>query len=120
LIPSEGAGYLPQPRAAIERALTHYEPTEPGQVGAIHHPGWGGSRSDFQPFPYPSYTEALVGMLKDTLVEGDTAFLRALDAKRVHAELVDDRFARKAIAAAGGAGRFGLDAGWQRRENIEL
>ena len=119
LLSSEGAGYLPQPRAAIERALTHYEAAEYGHTGAIHHPGWGGSRIDFQPFPYPSYTEALVGLLKDTLVEGDTTFLRALDPKRVHAELVDDRFARKAVAAAGGAGRFGLDASWRRRETIE-
>jgi NitT/TauT family transport system substrate-binding protein len=119
LLSSEGAGYLPQPRAAIERALTHYDASEYGRTGAIQHPGWGASRIDFQPFPYPSYTEALVGLLKDTLVEGDTTFLRALDPKRVHAELVDDRFARKAVAAAGGAASFGLDPGWQRREHIE-
>jgi NitT/TauT family transport system substrate-binding protein len=119
LLSNEGAGYLPQPRDAIERALTHYDAAEYGPPGAIHHAAWGSSRIDFQPFPYPSYTETLVGLLKDTLVEGDTAFLRALDPKRVHADLVDDRFARKAIAAAGGAGRFGVDASWRRRENIE-
>jgi NitT/TauT family transport system substrate-binding protein len=119
LLSSDGAGYLPQPRPAIERALSHYDLTEYGKSGAVHHPGWDQARIDFQPFPFPSYTERLVSLLKDTLVEGDTKFLRDLDPRKAHAALVDDRFARQAVAAAGGPARLGLPASWKRDERID-
>jgi NitT/TauT family transport system substrate-binding protein len=85
----------------------------------VHHPGWDQARIDFQPFPFPSYTERLVSLLKDTLVEGDTKFLRDLDPRKAHAALVDDRFARQAVAAAGGPARLGLPASWKRDERID-
>ena len=119
LLSSEGAGYLPQPRAAIERALLHYDPAEYGPTGAIRHPDWSQARIDFQPFPFPSYTEKLVALLKETLVEGDTRFLRALDPRLVHATLVDDRFARQALGAAGGAAHLGIEPSLNRQERIE-
>lgn len=119
LLSSEGAGYLPQPRAAIERALSHYDPAEYGPTGAILHPDWSHARIDFQPFPFPSYTEKLVALLKETLVEGDTRFLRELDPRRAHAALVDDRFARQAVAAAGGAAQLGLEPTLSRQERID-
>ena len=119
LLSKEDGGYLPQPRAAIERALSHYDQTEyGGPAGAIRHPEWGGHRIDFQPFPFPSYTEKLITLLKQTLVEGDTAFLQKLDPAQAHAALVDDRFARQAINAAGGPERLGLDASWRRTEKL--
>lgn len=37
--------------------------------GAIRHADWQERRIDFQPYPYPSYTEELVRRLKDTLIE---------------------------------------------------
>jgi NitT/TauT family transport system substrate-binding protein len=119
LLSSEGAGYLPQPRAAIERALSHYDPAEYGPTGAIRHPDWGQARIDFQPFPFPSYTEKLVVLLKETLVEGDTRFLQALDPRLVHAALVDDRFARQALAAVGGAAHLGIEPSLSRPERID-
>ena len=119
LLSSEGAGYLPQPRAAIERALSHYDPAEYGPTGAIRHPDWSQARIDFQPFPFPSYTEKLVALLKETLVEGDTRFLQALDPRLVHAALVDDRFARQALAAVGGAARLGIEPSLTRQERID-
>ncbi|MFL5304918.1 MAG: ABC transporter substrate-binding protein [Polyangia bacterium] len=119
LLSRDGAGYLPQPRAAIERALSHYDLGEYGPTGAIRHKEWGQARIDFQPFPFPSYTERLVALLKETLVEGDTRFLRELDAKQAHAALVDDRFARQAVAAVGGPAHLGLPTGWTRQERID-
>jgi NitT/TauT family transport system substrate-binding protein len=116
----EGGDYLPQPLPVIERAMTHYEQATYGPSGAIRHPEWGSSRIDFQPFPYPTYTEALVKLLKETAVEGDDAFLRALDPARAHAALVEDRFARTAIQAVGGAGRFGIGADLSREERITV
>jgi NitT/TauT family transport system substrate-binding protein len=118
LLSSEGHKYLPQPRPVIERALSYYDVAEYGPTGAIRHQDWQTSRIGFQPFPYPSYTEALVRALRETVVEGDAAFLAGLDPASVHGTLVDDRFARAAIEAAGGAERFGVDAALQREERI--
>ncbi len=115
---SEGHGYLPQPRPVIERALTYYDESEYGPTGAIQHTDWDTARIGFQPFPYASYTEALVRELKKTVVEGDAAFLAGLDPADVHGALVDDRFARVAIEAAGGAARFDVDPSLQREERI--
>jgi NitT/TauT family transport system substrate-binding protein len=116
LLSKDGQGYLPQARDVIERALADHEATDHAASGAVQHADWRSARIDFEPFPFPSYTEKLVTLLKDTLVEGDTRFLTDLDPKRVHAALVDDRFARVAIAAAGGAAAFGVDPTLERRE----
>lgn len=118
LLSADGHKYLPQPRAVIERALMHYDQPEYGTDGAIRHPEWETARIDFQPFPYPSYTEALVEQLRATVVEGDSSFLESLNGADVHRQLVDDRFARVAIQEAGGAAVFGVDAALTRDERI--
>ena len=118
LLSSEGNNYLPQPKAAIARALTHYDLAEYGPPGAIIHPDFTKQRIDFQPFPFATYTELLVKLLKETKVEGDVEFLQKLDPAAVHASLVDERFARAAIEASGGLPRFGLEA-LTRRERLE-
>lgn len=113
-------GYLPQPLAAIERAFTHYDHEHYGPSGAIRHPEWGSARIDFVPYPYPSYTEALVRFLQDTYVEGERAFLARLDPKEAHGRLVDDTFVRKALDQVGGLAAFGLPNEWTRTEVISL
>ncbi|MDD2729436.1 hypothetical protein [Malikia sp.] len=50
--------------------------------GAIRHPEWKEERIDFQPYPFPSYTEKMVELLKLTKVEGDGAFIASLDPKK--------------------------------------
>jgi NitT/TauT family transport system substrate-binding protein len=112
LLSADGGNYLPQPRAAIERALTHYDVNEygPNGTGAIKHADWGSQRIDFEPFPYPTYTAELVRAMKETIIDGDQSFLNNLDPAAAHAQVVDDRFARAAIAAVGGAAKFGIDA----------
>ncbi|MGQ0608728.1 MAG: ABC transporter substrate-binding protein [Chloroflexota bacterium] len=119
LLSADGEGYLPQPVPAIERALTHYDHGEYVGSGAISHPEWETERIGFQPFPFPTYTEELVRLLKETTVEGETAFLDELDPASVHAELVEERFARQAIDELGGAAAFGLADGLSRTEQIE-
>ena len=47
--------------------------------GAIRHGDWDERRIDFQPYPFPSYTEELVRRLRDTLIEADRGFLATLD-----------------------------------------
>jgi NitT/TauT family transport system substrate-binding protein len=120
LLSKEGGDYLPQPLPVIERALTHYDHAEYTASGAIKHPDWKNHRIDFQPFPFPSYTEELVKLLKDTIVEGDNEFLKALNPAQAHGQLVDDRFARAAIKAVGGAAKFGIAEDLSRTERIEL
>jgi NitT/TauT family transport system substrate-binding protein len=118
LLSGEGKNYLPQPRPVIERAMKHYDIKEYGPTGAIQHEDWKTERIDFQPFPYGSYTEELVKHLKETVVEGDNAFLQKLDPAEAHKLLVDDRFARAAIEAAGGAAKFDIDPKLTRTERI--
>lgn len=86
--------------------------------GAIKHADWRERRIDFQPYPYPSYTEELVRRLKATLVEGDRGFLEALDPAAAGRELVDDSFVKKAILASGGMAAFGLPETFTRSEVI--
>lgn len=113
---SEG-GYLPQPLPAIERALTHYSLDEYGPTGAVKNTEWESQRIGFQPYAFPSYTAALVKALKETRIDGDTAFLADLDDDAVHAELVAEGLAQSAIESNGGATAFGL-ASFERVETI--
>ena len=86
--------------------------------GAIKHPDWREARIDFQPFPYPSYTEQLVKLLKQTQVEGNNQFLEKLDPTFVSKDLVDDRFVKKSIANVGGLKTFGVPNRFTRTETI--
>ena len=119
LLSTAGEGYLPQPLPAIERALSYYDKAEYTASKAIQNADWPTSRIDFQPFPFPTYTQELVRLLKETKVEGDSAFLGSLDPVQAHAALVDDRFARAAIQALGGPSKFGLSSDLARTEKIQ-
>ena len=87
---------------------------------AIRHADWQDKRIDFQPYPYPSYTEELVARLQNTVIEADRSFLAMLDGKTAAAQLVDDRFVKRAIEAAGGMTKFGQAPGYLRQEVIEV
>ncbi|MDR3530776.1 MAG: ABC transporter substrate-binding protein, partial [Rhodopila sp.] len=89
-------------------------------TGAIRNADWDEKRIDFQPFPYPSYTDELVRRLKGTLIQGDHGFLDTLDPATAARELVDDRFVRHAIADAGGMAAFGGGTSFMRTETISL
>jgi len=82
----------------------------------VKHRAWNQRRIDFQPYPYPSYTEQLVRSLRETRIDGDSAFLEKLDPAFAARDLVDDRFVRKALAKVGGLGAFGLPAEFARQE----
>ncbi len=88
------------------------------QSGAIRHPEWNDRRIDFQPYPFPSYTEELVRRLQQTQVEGKHDFLASLDPKRAASELVDDRFVRKALASQNAFAAFGLNQDLSGTEQI--
>jgi len=113
---SEG-GYLPQPLPAIERALTHYVLDEYEPTAAIQNSEWGSERIGFQPYAFPSYTTELISALRETRIDGDSAFLANIDDATAHAELVQEGLAQSAIEANGGASAFGL-ASFERVETI--
>lgn len=121
LLSKAGAqGYTPHPTELLRRVLAPADSEREGYVkaGALRHPDWNDRRIDFQPFPFPSYTEELVRRLKSTLVEGKSDFLASLEPERAARELVDDRFVRQALAAVGGLPAFGLPDRFTRQEEI--
>ena len=84
--------------------------------GAIRHPEWKEERIDFQPYPFPSYTEKMVELLKLTKMEGDGAFIASLDPKKTARDLVDDRFVKQALKQVGGLKTFGFPESFGRTE----
>jgi NitT/TauT family transport system substrate-binding protein len=121
LLAKDGSGhYTPHSYETLAKVLAPPPSDDAAYIasGAIHHPEWKQHRIDFQPYPYPSYTETLVSMLKTTYVEGKNEFLAGLDPAFVARDLVDDRFVKKAIAGLGGMGAFGLPESFSRQEHI--
>jgi NitT/TauT family transport system substrate-binding protein len=121
LLSSSGPNrYTPHQLQPLTKVLAVTDYTEYQKRGIIAHPQWQQRRIDFQPYPFASYTEEMVRALVQTKVEGDNKFLAGLDPKFVARDLVDDRFVRKSIAAAGGPAAFGLPANLLRTETVAV
>lgn len=106
--------YLPQPLPAIDTALTY-----PGRDAGTRHPSWQPQQIGYQPFPFPSFTTALIEAMHGTVVDGDTGFLTRIDPATAHTELVDDRFVRNALNRVPGTESFGLPADLTRTEEVD-
>lgn len=112
--------YTPHAAAVLARVLAP-EPSERAAYlasGALRHAAWQDARIDFQPYPFPGYTEELIRRLATALVEGERGFLEALDPAAAAAELVDEQPVRRALAAAGGLAAFGLPDSFARQEVV--
>lgn len=96
IIAREGKGYLPAPTQVVDRAMTYYDANAYGN--AIKHPQWDVERINFFGYPYPSATKKILTDLKQTLVAGDTTFLKNLDPDFVAQDLVNYDYIKKAIA----------------------
>ncbi|CAM1649756.1 unnamed protein product [Bartonella apis] len=114
--------YMPFGSDVLKRVLVSNEDDNRfyEKSGAIINPDWLEKRIDFQPYPYPSYTEELVRRLKDTLIEGDNAFLQTLDPAFAAKDLVDDQFVKHALSEVGGLPAFGMKDSFVRTEEIEV
>ncbi|MCS6854378.1 MAG: ABC transporter substrate-binding protein [Elioraea sp.] len=97
LLSRDGEGYLPVPADVVERAMLAYDDPAYRSSGAIKHADWQAGRIDFQPWPYPSATELMVTLLKDTVVGGDAGFLATLDPAFVARDLVAYDPVRRAL-----------------------
>lgn len=106
--------YLPQPLPAITTALTY-----PDRELGSRHPDWNPQRIGFQPYPFPSFSSALVEAMHGTVVDGDTRFLSRIDPAAVHDDLVDDRFVRSSLTRIAGTETFGLPADLTRTEEVD-
>ncbi|WP_045834550.1 ABC transporter substrate-binding protein [Hyphomicrobium sp. 99] len=121
LLSKDGANkYTPHAVPVLEKVLAPTQADITGYLasGAIVHKDWTDQRIDFQPYPYPSYTEELIRFLKKTQIEGDRSFLDNLDPAFAAKDLVDDSFVKTAINANGGLAAFGLPDGFERKEVI--
>lgn len=117
-----GNRYTPHTKPVLNKVLLDDQQDAGSYLAsrAITHPDWHQSRIGFQPYPYASYTETLIDKLKQTKVQGDTAFLQALDPGLTAKDLVDDRFVKQAIESLGGPQAFGLPPGYERTERFAL
>ncbi|MBD2291809.1 ABC transporter substrate-binding protein [Microcystis wesenbergii FACHB-1317] len=120
ILSKDGGKYTPHPLPVLQRALTYYDRNFYKKDGAIQNPAWQVNRIDFQPYPFPSYTEELVRLLKTTQVEGNTDFLQKLQPRQVARDLVDDSFVRNALQQVGGPKAFGLPNNLSRIETIKF
>lgn len=127
LLGPEGGNYLPAPEPVLRRVFTDYanipEYTAGDPPRPIHHPEWNIGRIGFQPYPYPSATRFILSELSRARVEGETGFLRELDADFAVRDLMDDQFVKRAIQVAGWPRKFdGPDfaSPWVREEVVEI
>lgn len=111
------ARYTPHTQQTLAKVLIENTGDHDAYVksGAIKNAQWNQKRIDFQPYPYPSYTETLVKLLRETEVKGDNSFLADLEPSFAASDLVDDRFVKNAIEAIGGMKVFGQQ-GYTRQE----
>jgi len=99
MLSKDGKGYLPFPKAVVERAMLFYDPAYYKNPAAIKHPEWGMDRINFQSWPYKSATELVVSDLKKTVITGDAAFLDKLTPEHVAKDLVNYDFVKKSLEA---------------------
>ncbi|MFG3816268.1 ABC transporter substrate-binding protein [Limnothrix redekei] len=120
LLSRDGGNYMPYSVSILDRVLTYSDSEFYRIQGVIEHPEWRSQRIAFQPYPFPSYTTALVRSLQSTLIAGEIEFLRNLDPQAVAQDLVDERFVRQAIEQVGGPQSFGLALDLNRQELIQV
>lgn len=115
-------GYTPHEKSVLEAVLSPSSSQWENyiQTGAIKHPEWHSERIGFQPYPFDSYMEKLVELLKQTHIAGNNAFLQKLDPTQVARELNAPQFVRTALEQNGWQTAFGLASGFSRTEQIEV
>ncbi|MEG9489574.1 ABC transporter substrate-binding protein, partial [Mannheimia sp. HC-2023] len=119
---ARGSGYTPHDQKVLENVLapSQAQMDKYVETGAIVNPQWHQERIGFQPYPFDSYMEELVKMLKETHIAGNNAFLQPLDPVEAAKAINEPRFVRKAIEEGGWIETFNLQAGWTRTEEISI
>lgn len=115
-------GYTPHDQKVLEAVLAPSETQWNNYVatGAIKHPEWHQQRIGFQPYPFDSYMEKLVEMLKETYIAGEHKFLAQLNPSQVARDLNAPQFVKKALEQDDLLAKFGLDNSFVRQELIDV
>lgn len=115
-------GYTPHDQKVLEAVLAPSETQWNNYVatGAIKHPEWHQQRIGFQPYPFDSYMEKLVEMLKETYIAGEHKFLAQLNPSQVARDLNAPQFVKKALELDDLLAKFGLDNSFVRQELIDV
>ncbi|MBU1343236.1 MAG: ABC transporter substrate-binding protein [Proteobacteria bacterium] len=117
LLSRDGEGYLPFPKNVLSKVFENPHKNE------LTHPQWNVARIGFQPFPFPSATRFIIDQMRQTLVEGDTLFLRDLDTPKAADLLVENSFVMKSMDEIGGMNRFcncDMTKPYTREEVVEI
>ncbi|MCZ7665305.1 MAG: ABC transporter substrate-binding protein [Thermoleophilia bacterium] len=124
ILSKDGAGYLPFPENVIARAMIKYDLETygvDGGTGAIRHPEWRSSRIAFEPYQFRSATKRIVQELKQTVLEGDTSFLKDLSPEHVADDLMVYGLVKTSLGQWGGLAAFdGAYKDYERTEVIEV
>ncbi len=126
ILSRDGAGYLPEKADVLKRVFTVYDIKKysAGPVPRpVMHPQWHIHRIGFQPYPFHSATRFIIKQMSETLVEGDSSFLKTLDPAKAAAELVDERFVVNAMNNDRAFGTFpvsNIEKPFSREETIEI
>ena len=81
----DAASFAKHHRAVLQREPVVWQKYE--RSGAIRHAEWQQRRVDFQPFPFQSYSELLVRLLKETYLAGVNTFLHDVQPEKAAREL---------------------------------
>ena len=122
LLAKQGIRHYTPHDAKVLRAVLQPEPVvwqKYERTGAIRHADWQQRRVDFQPFPFQSYSELLVKLLKETHLAGVNTFLNDVQPEKAARELFDTRFVERALQRDGLMTSFGLQS-LQRQETFAL
>ncbi|AHG86588.1 ABC transporter substrate-binding protein [Bibersteinia trehalosi] len=119
---SRANGYTPHDQNVLENVLAPKEKLWHRyiQSGVIKHPEWHQQRIGFQPYPFDSYMEKLVELLKETYVAGNNSFLTKLDPSQVARDLNAPQFVRNALVQNDLLMKFGLTGDFTRSELIDI
>jgi NitT/TauT family transport system substrate-binding protein len=117
LLSRDGEGYLPFPKQVLTKVF------QDPKKDQLVHPDWNVTRIGFQPFPFPSATQFIIDQMGETVVEGDSTFLKKLDIPKAANDLVDNSFVMRALDEMGGINSFcncNLTKPYSREEIVEI
>ncbi len=108
IMSKDGAGYLPLPEKVIKRAMTFYDIQLYGKkgTGAIQNPEWNARRWSCEPYQFKSLTDRVVAEMKQTKMEGKVEFVQAMNADKVHKDLMYLDGVTEAAGKLGGLHQF--------------
>lgn len=112
--------YTPHSQTVLNTVLNPSPEAWQQYQNIVRHPEWHQQRIDFQPYPYPSYSEKMIELLQQTHIAGVHPFLEKLHPQTAAQELTDSQFVLQAIKTQDSANLFRLPENGQRIEELSI